>query len=345
MRNQHADTICEKLWKHWITSHGSPLYILSDQGSNVDGDTICSLCTKFAIEKRRSSAYHSQGNGFAERNIRSIREILRTLFLDRKIPQNQWRQLLPEVTFATNTTISSSTKCTPYNVVFGRNPILPEDIAFGVKSELLDAHAAEEYLSDIKTKLTDVIHDVRKHLQISQSKMKNMYDKKTTHKFSPYAMGDKVWLRKKCYKTGENRKLSPRRTGPWTVIETFPNLVNLCIKLGNIENVVHYNHLSPVKESPVTNTVDVTEANRTRNNDILINTDIPNEDTINRESSRIGLNSSSTDTSSGDNESVTDTDTENDIVTHVPSRRHSTRKRRPTQIPGAIPWDSIPEDL
>ena len=315
MRNQHADTICEKLWKHWITSHGSPLYILSDQGSNVDGDTIRSLCTKFAIEKRRSSAYHSQGNGFAERNIRSIREILRTLLLDRKIPQNQWRRLLPEVTFAMNTTISSSTKCTPYNVVFGRNPILPEDIAFGVKSELLDAHTAEEYLSDIKTKLTDVIHDVRTHLQISQSKMKNMYDKKTTHKFSPYAMGDKVWLRKKCYKTGENRKLSPRRTGPWTVIETFPNLVNFRIKLGNIENVVHYNRLSPVKESPVTNTVDVTEANRTRNNDILINTDIPNEGTINRESSRIGLNSSSTDTSSGDNESVTDTDTENDIVT------------------------------
>ena len=154
-----------------------------------------------------------------------------------------------------------------------------------------------------------------------------------------------MWLRKKCYKTGENRKLSPRRTGPWTAIETFPNLVNFRIKLGNIENVVHYNRLSPVKESPVTNTVDVTEANRTRNNDILINTDIPNEDTINRESSRIGLNSSSTDTSSGDNESVTDTDTENDIVTHVPSRSHSTRKRRPTQIPGAIPWDSIPEDL
>ena len=102
----------------------------------------------------------------------------------------------------------------------------------------MDAHTAEEYLSDIKTKLTDVIHDVRKHLQISQSKMKNMYDKKTTHKFSPYAMGDKVWLRKKCYKTGENRKLSPRRTGPWTVIETFPNLVNFRIKLGNIENVV-----------------------------------------------------------------------------------------------------------
>ena len=25
MRNQQADTICKKLWKHWITSHGSLL--------------------------------------------------------------------------------------------------------------------------------------------------------------------------------------------------------------------------------------------------------------------------------------------------------------------------------
>ena len=101
-----------------ITLHRCPSYLLTDQGSNVDSETIRTLCTKFAIEKRRSSAYHSQGNGFAERNIRAVREILRTILLDRKIPQKQWREVLPEVMFALNTTISSSTKCIPYNVVF-----------------------------------------------------------------------------------------------------------------------------------------------------------------------------------------------------------------------------------
>ena len=55
--------------------NGHPKYILTDQGSNVDGD-INEVCAKFGIEKRRTSGYHSQGNGFAERNNRSISEIL-----------------------------------------------------------------------------------------------------------------------------------------------------------------------------------------------------------------------------------------------------------------------------
>ena len=93
MHNQEADTIVEALWRNWITRLGCPVYIHSDQGSNVDGDTIRAICEKFNIKKRRTSGYHSEGNGFAERNIRSIREMLRTLLLDFEIPQKQWTKM------------------------------------------------------------------------------------------------------------------------------------------------------------------------------------------------------------------------------------------------------------
>ena len=66
---------------HWLYIHGSPSYLLSDQGSNVDGDVIREFCDKFDIKKRRSSPYHSQGNGFAERSIRSVKEMLRAILL------------------------------------------------------------------------------------------------------------------------------------------------------------------------------------------------------------------------------------------------------------------------
>ena len=42
----------------------------------MDGDTIREICNVLCIEKRRSSASHSQGNGFAERNIHSVKDIL-----------------------------------------------------------------------------------------------------------------------------------------------------------------------------------------------------------------------------------------------------------------------------
>ena len=92
LRDQTAISVVQSFYDNWIMRHGSPLYLLSDQGSNVDGETMNELCSAFEIEKRRSSAYHSQGNGFAERNIRSVREIFRTVLLDRKLSQKHWRK-------------------------------------------------------------------------------------------------------------------------------------------------------------------------------------------------------------------------------------------------------------
>ena len=54
--------------------------------------------------------------------------------------------------------------------------------------------------------------------------MQKQYNKNV--RFNNYKVGDKAWLKVKHYKTGENRKLSPRKTGPWTILEKLPNGVN-----------------------------------------------------------------------------------------------------------------------
>ena len=132
--------------------HGNPLYILSDQGSNIDGNIVTEVCNALGIEKRRTSAYHSQGNGFAERNIRSFRDILRAVLLDRNISQKNWKVLLPEVVFSLNVTESKSIKCVPYEVVFGRSVVLPQDILFGIEGKipLRDVNTAAQYVQDVK---------------------------------------------------------------------------------------------------------------------------------------------------------------------------------------------------
>ena len=94
---------------------------------------MAEICNELGIEKRRSSAYHSQGNGtigFAERNIRTIKELLRAVLLHRRLQQGKWRSILPGLVFALNASESKATPCVPYNVVFGRSDILPQDIAF-----------------------------------------------------------------------------------------------------------------------------------------------------------------------------------------------------------------------
>ena len=79
---------------------------------------MAAICNKLCIEKRRSSAYHSQGNGFAERNIRTVKDLLCAALLHRHLPQTKWRPILPGVVFALNASESKVIRCVPYNVVF-----------------------------------------------------------------------------------------------------------------------------------------------------------------------------------------------------------------------------------
>ena len=44
--------------------------------------------------------------------------------------------------------------------------------------------------------------------------------------FYDYKENDQVWLKRKHFKPGENRKLTPRKSGPWIVIKKLPNGVN-----------------------------------------------------------------------------------------------------------------------
>ena len=130
MKDQTAPVFVDALLNHWIYIHGTPYHLLSDQGSNVDGQLMRKIFNALGIEKLLSSAYHSQGNGFAERNIITVKDKLPAVLLYGRLPQSQWGKLLPSLVFASNTSLSKATQCVPYNVVFERAATLPQDIVF-----------------------------------------------------------------------------------------------------------------------------------------------------------------------------------------------------------------------
>ena len=57
LKDQTVPLIVDALLKNWVFIHGTPFYILSDQGSNVDENVMQEICTTLGIEKRRSSAF------------------------------------------------------------------------------------------------------------------------------------------------------------------------------------------------------------------------------------------------------------------------------------------------
>lgn len=85
MKDQTADSVLQSFMSGWVYSHGLPEIIITDQARNLDGDAVRQFCSDFNVKKRRSSPYHPEGNGLAERCVQSAKQLLRCLLADRKM--------------------------------------------------------------------------------------------------------------------------------------------------------------------------------------------------------------------------------------------------------------------
>ena len=144
-------------------------------------------------------------------------------------------------------------------------------------------------------------------------------------RFIDHNAGDKVWLKVKCYKTGENRKLAPRRRGPWTVIKKLPNGVNFEIVNDQTKDkkIVHHDRLSPIREG-------TEEEGEVRHITINRRTSIKGRKPDNSDAS------SDSDDKDDSNDYSPDTDDDN----QVQHRQYPLRNRIARQIPNNIPWSA-----
>ena len=127
MQDAKAEIITDKLWRNWFCYFGIPKFLQSDQGSNVHGEKVRKLCADLAIKKVRSSSYHSQGNGSAERAIGFLKTILRSVCLSRSLNISHWDDVLPEAILHCNNTTNASTKFSPFQVAYGTPADMPLD--------------------------------------------------------------------------------------------------------------------------------------------------------------------------------------------------------------------------
>ena len=232
---------------------------------------------------------------------------------------------MPELIFALNASVSSATQCVPYNVVFGQSAVLPHDITFHTYDSSNDHDILpKEHETVTHSLLQDIFARIIANLHLSKARMQQHYN--TNLRFNNYANGQQVWLKVKLYKTGENRKLAPRRNGSWVVVRKLPNGVNFEIENSKKEvKIVHHDRLSPVVDNGIKN------------------------ERVPR--SRTGSNIVSTES---DYESPSDSDSEYSISTNdevvqdhdqghqgTPERVQTRRNSRFPHIPDTIPWGSL----
>ena len=127
--SQKAPVVAKTLWDHLFVHYGFPEKILSDQGHNLESLLISELCELTQIKKLRTTPYRPEGNGLCERFNRTLISKLGTLPEDFK---SKWTQCISALTYVYNCTHSNATGFSLCYLLYGRHPLLPIDIEFGV---------------------------------------------------------------------------------------------------------------------------------------------------------------------------------------------------------------------
>ncbi|MCG7878261.1 MAG: DDE-type integrase/transposase/recombinase [Candidatus Thiodiazotropha taylori] len=215
-RNQTAKTTADALYNEFIVRYGIPARLHSDQGANFESDIIKELCGLMDIKKSRTTPYHASGNGMTERFNRTLISMLGTLEPEKK---KNWKQFIPPLVHAYNCIKHESTGYSPYLLLFGREPKIPIDISFGLRSESAEEKSYGDYVSDLKDKITFAFEKVQTNADKSRDKQKKHYDLKA--RAAKLSVGDRVLVKVLAHEG--KHKLADKWTTDVYVVTSQPN--------------------------------------------------------------------------------------------------------------------------
>jgi hypothetical protein len=134
MKKEHfwiltENSIVKFIYEDIFTCFGVPREIVTDQGTQFTSKMMKEMIEKYGIKHCKSSPYHPQANGQVESKIKFLEAIVtKTIYLHHQ----DWADRLLEALWAYQTTWRNTTRHTPYELVYGKQVLLP--IEFQVRT-------------------------------------------------------------------------------------------------------------------------------------------------------------------------------------------------------------------
>ncbi|XP_041350990.1 uncharacterized protein LOC121369973 [Gigantopelta aegis] len=249
-RNMTARTTAEAFYHHFVMHYGIPLRIHSDQGANFESKLLKELCLILGMDKSRTTSYHPMGNGMCERFNRTLLNMLGTLNPNQK---KDWKTHVAPLVHAYNCTRHESTGYSPFFLMFGREPRLPIDLAFGINTNQ-QHHSLTSYATALRERLQQSYELATEASKIAQGRQKGGYDMKV--RGAVVQPGDRVLV--KILAFDGKHKLADRWEDDVYLVLSQPNqdIPVFVVRKENGEGrrrTLHRNHLLPIGSLPGSN--------------------------------------------------------------------------------------------
>jgi transposase InsO family protein len=205
VRDNTAQTAIRFLKEDIITKFGTPRCLLTDNGTHFTSSLINELIKQVGATHLYSTTYHPQTNGQVERYNSTMDAKIAALSNLRK---TDWDDQLPFVTFNYNTSIHSSTKQIPFEMMYGRTAVLP----FDHQDDNVTLSYDTEHSKKLTKFLSNLNEQAKQNIITNQELYKQRYD---SNRSDPsYNIGDLVLV-----KTLNIRHFDIRYEGPFRILK------------------------------------------------------------------------------------------------------------------------------
>ncbi|GFW88941.1 transposon Tf2-9 polyprotein [Trichonephila clavipes] len=191
-----AESALEKL-KQQQKTFGNPIRIIFDRGSAFTSKLFNDYCDEENIQHLQIATGVPRGNGQVERIHRTLIPVLTKLSLD---DSTKWYKYVDRLQRILNSTISRSTKWTPFELLVGIKMRNKEDIL--IKDLLL-----EEIAKELLEQSEFLRNDAKKNIETLQSENRKTYNRRRK-KASLYKENDLVAIQRTQF--GAGLKLRPK---------------------------------------------------------------------------------------------------------------------------------------
>nr|XP_025665327.1 uncharacterized protein LOC112764025 [Arachis hypogaea] len=210
-----SSQIISFVWKYIICRFGIPGHIVTDNGRQFTDSTFKEFLQNLKIKQHFSSVEHPQSNGLAEAANKIILQALKKKLDHAK---GLWAELIPEVLWAYNTTIHSTTKETPFRLVYGSEAMIPMEVSQSSIRTLAEDHEKARQAE------LDLIEEIRETAAIRHRALQQQVSRRYSRKVVPRSFnhGDLV-LRKteQARRPPSHGKLAAAWDGPYRVSEVL----------------------------------------------------------------------------------------------------------------------------